>query len=148
MKILLAVDGAPHSESVIEFLVRMPWGSRTRVLVLTAEPAPIPVLTEASVLLSDRYADRLYDRHLRDEDRISMIERELRHSGFETAGLTVRGEPGASIVRVAREEHCDLIVMGTHNDDESGRTGGAVAAYVVGHAPCSVTIVRSAPLTD
>jgi nucleotide-binding universal stress UspA family protein len=54
------------------------------------------------------------------------------------------GKPAEEIVRVAREEKVDLIVMGTH-----GRTGvqhlllGSVADEVARHAPCPVFTVRS-----
>ena len=55
------------------------------------------------------------------------------------------GKPADEIVRVAREEKVDLIVMGTH-----GRTGvrhlllGSVAEEVTRHAPCPVFTVRMA----
>src|SRR6516225_10299491 len=51
--------------------------------------------------------------------------------------LLVEGNPATAIVRAARENHCDLIVMGTH-----GRTGltrllmGSVAEEVTRKAPC------------
>jgi universal stress protein A len=53
------------------------------------------------------------------------------------------GKPAEEILRVAREEKVDLIVMGTH-----GRTGvrhlllGSVAEEVTRHAPCPVFTVR------
>jgi nucleotide-binding universal stress UspA family protein len=53
------------------------------------------------------------------------------------------GKPAEEILRVAREEKVDLIVMGTH-----GRTGvrhlllGSVAEDVSRHAPCPVFTVR------
>jgi nucleotide-binding universal stress UspA family protein len=54
------------------------------------------------------------------------------------------GEPDETILRVARESNCDLIVMGTH-----GRTGlrralmGSVAEQVVRLATCPVLTVNS-----
>jgi nucleotide-binding universal stress UspA family protein len=54
------------------------------------------------------------------------------------------GKPAAEILRVAREEGADLIVMGTH-----GRTGlrhlllGSVAEAVTRHAPCPVFTLRA-----
>ena len=57
--------------------------------------------------------------------------------------LVDEGRPAAAILRAARENGCDLIVMGTH-----GRTGldrlitGSVAEKVVRLAPCSVLTVR------
>jgi nucleotide-binding universal stress UspA family protein len=53
------------------------------------------------------------------------------------------GKPSEEILRVAREERVDLIVMGTH-----GRTGvrhlllGSIAESVTRHAPCPVFTVR------
>ena len=47
---------------------------------------------------------------------------------------------------MAREQHCDLIVMGTH-----GRTGldhllmGSVAERVVRQVPCPVLVVKASP---
>ena len=55
----------------------------------------------------------------------------------------VMGDPASEIVRVAKEEHPELIVLGTH-----GRTGlsrilmGSVAEAVMRHAPCPVLIYR------
>ena len=55
----------------------------------------------------------------------------------------VVGKPPEEILRVAREEVAELIVMGTH-----GRTGlrhlllGSVAEEVTRHAPCPVFTVR------
>jgi nucleotide-binding universal stress UspA family protein len=51
----------------------------------------------------------------------------------------LRGDPATTIVEVAEQENCDLIVMGTH-----GRTGfarllmGSVAEAVVRRANCPV----------
>ena len=55
----------------------------------------------------------------------------------------VRGDPAEEIVRRARDEKADLIVMGTH-----GRTGlgrllmGSVAELVMRRAPCPVLTVK------
>jgi nucleotide-binding universal stress UspA family protein len=59
--------------------------------------------------------------------------------------LLAWGDPATEICRVARDRHCDLIVMSTH-----GRTGrvldliGSVADAVVRRAPCAVLIWRAA----
>ena len=55
----------------------------------------------------------------------------------------VMGDPAREIVRVARQENVDMIVMGTH-----GRSGlsrlimGSVAESVMRHAPCPVLTYR------
>lgn len=56
----------------------------------------------------------------------------------------VAGDPATEIVRVAEEEHADVIVMGTH-----GRTGlrrllmGSVAEAVVRRAECPVMTFKT-----
>lgn len=53
------------------------------------------------------------------------------------------GDPAAEIVRIAGDEHAEMIVLGTH-----GRTGitrllmGSVAEAIVRHAPCPVLVYR------
>lgn len=53
------------------------------------------------------------------------------------------GDPAAEILRHARDERCDLVVVGTH-----GRTGvprlvlGSVAERVARRSPCAVLVVH------
>jgi nucleotide-binding universal stress UspA family protein len=64
-------------------------------------------------------------------------------AGRPVRGRLLIGDPARELVRLAREEGCDLVVMGTH-----GRTGlrrallGSVAAAVVREAPCAVLVVH------
>jgi nucleotide-binding universal stress UspA family protein len=64
-------------------------------------------------------------------------------AGRPVRGRLLAGDPARELVRLAREEGSDLIVMGTH-----GRTGlrrallGSVAAAVVREAPCAVLVVH------
>ncbi len=64
-------------------------------------------------------------------------------SMHEVVRATMHGSPFVEIVRYARQQNIDLIVMGTH-----GRTGlahvltGSVAERVVRKAPCPVLTVR------
>jgi nucleotide-binding universal stress UspA family protein len=75
--------------------------------------------------------------------------RRLQQTAEDGYGLDIdidlsEGEPAAEILKVARDRHCDLIVMGTH-----GRTGlrhllmGSVAEKVVRKACCPVLTARS-----
>jgi nucleotide-binding universal stress UspA family protein len=65
-------------------------------------------------------------------------------AGLAVVRLLAEGDPADEIVRAARAQGCDLIVMGTH-----GRTGlsrlliGSVAEQVVRTAPCSVLTVKT-----
>lgn len=58
--------------------------------------------------------------------------------------LTAVGPPATEIVRLAREQGADLIVMGTHGRGGLARVlVGSVAEAVMRHAPCPVLTVRS-----
>jgi nucleotide-binding universal stress UspA family protein len=66
----------------------------------------------------------------------------------DAAGITARlrveeGEPGATICRVAADEHADVIIVGSHHAGVLRRIlGGSVADDVAHHAPCPVLVVR------
>jgi nucleotide-binding universal stress UspA family protein len=53
------------------------------------------------------------------------------------------GDPGTTIARIAREEHCDLIVLGTHGRSAlSHLLSGSVTQKVLRLATCAVLTVR------
>jgi nucleotide-binding universal stress UspA family protein len=55
----------------------------------------------------------------------------------------VEGDPASGIERVALEQHCDLIVMGTHGHRGLERLFlGSVAEQVIRRASCPVLTVR------
>jgi nucleotide-binding universal stress UspA family protein len=92
------------------------------------------------------YVDRVSE--LSAEEAKQKLWEAVRWPREEEAGVNVthrleEGDPVREILRVARETHSDLIMMGTH-----GRRGltrwfsGSVAEEVVRKAPCSVLIVK------
>jgi universal stress protein A len=57
--------------------------------------------------------------------------------------LIVEGEPVAQIARVAREQGCDLLVIGTHGHTPLARLFmGSTAERLVRTAPCPVLTVK------
>jgi nucleotide-binding universal stress UspA family protein len=80
-----------------------------------------------------------------EEEELQERLQKLRPSdpSVSVSQVIAEGVPAAEILRVAREKHADLIVMGTH-----GRTGlrrllmGSVAELVVRGADCPVLTVK------
>jgi nucleotide-binding universal stress UspA family protein len=74
---------------------------------------------------------------------LEALMRLARSFGLRVRGRLESGSPSRAILRVATDDHYDLIVMGTH-----GRTGmahllfGSVAEEIVRSAPCPVMTVR------
>lgn len=59
------------------------------------------------------------------------------------AVLPLATRPGPEILRVAQEQGCDLIVMGTHGPNDANRLfTGSVAQYVLANSSIPVLLLR------
>lgn len=142
MKILIGVDGSPHSKAALDYVKTMTWPKETKVVVLSAS---IPMISYAAVDASGLAWLQGADDEMtaQAQNLAASTERELRAAGFATEALVVKGDPRDTLVDTARSLHADLVVVGSH-----GRTGlaklvlGSVATHVVTHAPCSVLVVK------
>jgi nucleotide-binding universal stress UspA family protein len=66
-----------------------------------------------------------------------------RAAGVRATGLLLEGSPTDRIVRAAKSQRADLIVMGTHGRGAVAKLFlGSVAGRVVATAPCPVLTVR------
>jgi len=86
----------------------------------------------------------IYDAQRKwSEQALEARVEELRRRGIKASWRVQVGVPFEEIVRIAGDEHADMIVMGTH-----GRTGlnrallGSVAERVIRLASCPVLTVR------
>jgi universal stress protein A len=106
----------------------------------TLGPENITFGEATTQLQPDAYQHRLWDEFRR---QIPALPAEV-----VVRPLLAEGDAANAIDRTAREQHCDLIVMGTH-----GRTGldhllmGSVAERVVRHVACPILIVKVPPAT-
>jgi nucleotide-binding universal stress UspA family protein len=141
MKILLAIDGSPHSQDAVDEVARRPWPSNSTIRVLSVIQPYTPAATEialAAVLDDIRRQLTAEAEHL-----IIRAAEALRAGSASTETAVREGDPRAAIVDEAEQWGADLIVVGSH-----GRTGvkrwllGSVAGAIVSHAPCSVEVVR------
>jgi nucleotide-binding universal stress UspA family protein len=144
MRVLLAVDHSKYSEAAIKEVETRPWPARSTVRVLSVvEPLPPPA---AELWFDGRGSLDLAHKELRQRagEFVKRIVTRLKKKRLRVEAAVRDGHPRTVIVDEARKWSADLIVLGSH-----GRTGlkrlllGSVAASVVGHAPCSVEVVRS-----
>jgi universal stress protein F len=61
---------------------------------------------------------------------------------IETRAVVVEGNPADLILKQARENDIDLIVMASHNTEIEHFFLGSCASKVVMHAHCTVTVVK------
>ena len=134
--ILVAYDGSPPSEraftSALDLAVAFD-AKVTVVSILIPAGGSADVETEA---LLEQSRDDFVKRHA--------TLKEI--AGDSAAGIGFEilvGHPADHIVDYAREEGCDLIVVGHRGRTFFARlVAGSVAKYVIDHAPCAVLVIR------
>jgi universal stress protein A len=134
--ILHPTDFSRYSENAWRVACSLARDYGANLLVLHVREIPVAVYGEFGTVPADTFdAGALRDELAKLEPTVSGVTVERR--------LT-EGTPAAEIVRVAGENNCDLIVLGTH-----GRTGlgrllmGSVAEQVVRRATCPVLTVKT-----
>lgn len=101
-----------------------------------------PPSAESDVLVSSRGVAAIEAEKAEELLAVWRADAE-RRGGRPVRARVLWGEPAAEIVRHAREERCDLLVLGTH-----GRSGvarvvlGSVAERVARQSPCPVLVVH------
>jgi len=94
------------------------------------------ILKQIDLLLDDKQTDNLKMR------LINLIPDEIR-TNISIDTLVVKGAPFVEIIKAAKDNQVDLIVMGTH-----GKTAldyiliGSVAERVIQRSPCPVLSIR------
>jgi len=136
MKILLAVDSSSPSQSVIQQAATRPWPLGTTFCVLSIVDMGtwegLPALIEDAKRGAQRVVDTALDT--------------LTQSGHEASGEIQLGVPKKAIPEFARQWGADLVMVGSHGQNQMVRfLLGSVALAVVRSSPCSVEIVRPSP---
>ncbi|WP_413163256.1 universal stress protein [Capilliphycus salinus ALCB114379] len=131
--ILVAVDGSPSMELVIQALEQFQLQPTTNIIfshVISAQESDSETLADRPHLDSGEY--------LQEKLRLYQDKLDLR-SELEI----VHGDPAEEIIRLANIYKADLIIIGSR-----GLTGlnrilqGSVSAQVVAEAHCSVLVVK------
>lgn len=151
MKILLAIDGSPHSHAaLVEFATR-PWPSGTEVQILTVVHSSIPLILDPTLVVTAAHMEQTLEwRH----DAATLVEaasKTIRDAdpGISVTTKIIEGVPKDAIIEEAQSWGADLIVLGSHGYGRVRRVVlGSVAGAVVAKAPCSVQVVRAKHLLD
>jgi manganese transport protein len=105
--ILVAVEHSKADEAILEHITELARLMQARLLL---------------VHVADGFAARHFgDLQLRESDEIredrAYLERrtgELRAAGLEASHRLAMGDPATELIKIAEEEHVDLIAMSTH----------------------------------
>ena len=141
MKILLPVDGSECALRAVEHLIsHSAWFRDLPEIHLLHVHAPIPIgRVQAHVGKETLHAYYL------EESQASLLEAQQK---LDAAGCAYTthihvGQPAEVIAKLAAEQGCDLIVMGTHGRGGiAGLVTGSVANRVLHLASCPVLLVK------
>ncbi len=141
-RILHPTDFSSASRPALERALGLARDSRAELIILHVMAPVIPVVGEGYIPPQTYEAIDTAARKSAQTKLDALVAR-ARKAGVHTRGLLVEGTPHDRIVRAAKAQRVDLIVMGTH-----GRSGlarlfvGSVASRVVSAAACPVMTVR------
>jgi universal stress protein A len=138
--ILIPTDFSELSKNAVDIGLAIAGALPARVILMHSINMPDD-MDELSAAYNDYYA------YVRDQASGGLEElmREIEAHGIKAKMELVWGIPHEEIVKIARKEKVDMIVMGTH-----GRRGwdrllmGSQAEQVVRTAPCPVITVKGA----
>ena len=151
MKVLLALDGSPHSHAaLVEFAAR-PWPSGTEAQILTVIHSSIPLLLDPALLVAAAHMEQTLELRRDAPALVEEASQRIRDAnpGISVTATTIEGIPEDEIVEEAQRWGADLIVLGSHGYGRMRRVVlGSVAGAVVAKAPCSVQVVRAKHLLD
>lgn len=138
--ILHATDFGASSTKAFHVAGAMARDRQARLLVLHVAPRPLSTFGGAEAIPPQDVEFNLHDARVR-------LAGMAPPPGVPMDTRLEVGEAAETILAVARETGCELIVLGTH-----GRSGvsrllmGSVAEQVVRSAPCPVLTLRSEPI--
>ncbi len=141
MRILMPIDGSPHSKAALDFIA-----SRSTLIESQPDVELLNVQYPVSTRVA-RGAGRELVQHYHETEASKVIKPAL--AGLKRAGLPARaksmvGSPGVVVGRIAAEDAADLIVMGSH-----GHTGfksllfGSVTQAVLASCNTPLLVLRS-----
>ena len=149
MKILLAIDGSPCSDTAVEEVARRPWPPDTQVRIISVVEPPGALTAEPYMGVGGYFeeVERLKKREA--ESAVERAAAALREGEGTRRVLVstevVAGSPKRTIVEEAEGSGTDLVVVGSHGYHTWERMLlGSVSQSVAAHARCSVEIVRCA----
>jgi len=149
MKILLAIDGSPHSQRAVDAVAGGLWPKDTVVEILTVVHPTVPILPDPAFVIAGIHEEQSLEQWHAAPELLERASREIVDRTEVTVETkTLEGSPKRVIVEEARTWGADVIVVGSHGHGRLARlTLGSVAGAVVADAPCSVVVVRSKEAT-
>ncbi|MDO8735901.1 MAG: universal stress protein [Thermoleophilia bacterium] len=146
--ILVATDGSPRSEKAADAAIMLAQSCNAKLHVLSVVDSGKPrtamdfdldvgeEIKEDNPEISDEYEE---GRMKPEQQFVSAVSKKASDAGLEANGIVRVGRPAEEILNVAKENSCDMIVVGTH-----GR--GPIATAVMGSIATKVIHAGTTPV--
>ena len=141
-KLLVPTDFSEDSEQAARYAVELAKRFQAEIHCIHVVDIPADLLSTSDYYMtgpSEQFIDQIREESKKNLE--GFAEKNLEGAQVQTAFL--EGSPFVEIIRYARDQQIDLVVIATH-----GRTGlkhvlfGSVAEKVVRKAPCPVLVVK------
>ena len=133
-RVALAIDGSDASAQALKFVLTKFQPDRS-----TGKSGRVPI--HVSVIHVMQFSN--YQLLKEARKLLKQSVRELIQAGFTAEAVCQPGKPAEEIMKVAANQHANLIVMGAQGLGAIARfLLGSVSTRVVQHSPCSVLVVR------
>jgi len=135
-KILVAVDGSPHSRAALDFAVDIASRYGATLILLHAFP-------HVSDLLGTPYYEHLLAARTLIGQRLLESAQTQVGDAAPVETQLVEGPPAPAVLHIAADKRCDMIVVGSRGHGQMiGLLLGSVSSAVAQHAKCPVLIVH------
>jgi len=135
-RILVGTDGSRFSAVAINKAIDFAKAYGGQLVVVSVVDVPTEFYAEAPQAVEDMVK--------KAKEYTAAVKKQALDAGVQAESYIGEAEAYQAIVKLAKEQHVDMIVLGSH-----GRTGlkrllmGSVTEKVIGHAPCPVLVVKS-----
>ena len=146
MRILLAVDGSPCSETAVDEVASRPWPSNSELRIVSAFQIPLSPTPEVWAIQPEYYDEMERAVRVQTQKVVDAASARLKKAlgqSLNVTGQVLQGSPQSTILEEAERWKADLIVVGSHGYGTWHRLVlGSVSQAIVLHAKCSVEVVR------
>jgi nucleotide-binding universal stress UspA family protein len=139
---LVPLDGSELAERALIIAGDMAESLNATIILTRVVPPPVQ-----GSFYAPRLAEEMQQAQTKDAQAyLDEVAARLRADRLTVDTRLARGEPASGIIRLARDEPCELIVMGSHGMGGLGwHVFGSVAMKVLHGASIPVLIVQSRP---
>ncbi len=131
------LEHTAEAESALRIAVDEAKRSNAKLTVMTVAPGfGMPIVASFFDAETVKSALKEVARHLKQYVDGNIPD------GIETSAIVAEGNPAEQILKQAKINDVDLIVISSHNSEIEHLVLGPCAAKVVRHSQCNVTVVK------